>query len=63
MSFTANRFDALFGSEGTEVDKLGNVKPKEKKESDKLPTRRDLRRTGQRQPAGKNKRNAFFFFF
>jgi hypothetical protein len=62
MSFTANRFDALFGSEGTEVDKLGNVKPKEKKESDKPPTRRDLRRTGQRQPAGKNKTKRVFFF-
>jgi plasminogen activator inhibitor 1 RNA-binding protein len=55
MSFAQNRFDALLGDEDTEVDKLGNVKPKEKKDADKPPTRRDVRRNGQRQPAGKNK--------
>lgn len=52
MSFTQNRFTALSGDGETEVDKLGNVKPVEKK-NDQPPTRRDLRKAGQRQPAGK----------
>lgn len=55
MSFSQNRFNALLGDEETEVDKLGNVKPVEKK-NDQPPTRRELRKTGQRQPAGNKKK-------
>ncbi|KAI8344958.1 hypothetical protein BD560DRAFT_411778 [Blakeslea trispora] len=51
MSFSQNRFDILLGDEETEVDKLGNTKPAEKKGDAQPPTRRDLRRAGQRQPA------------
>lgn len=60
MSFTQNRFGALLGEEETEIDKLGNLKPVEKKGDAPPPTRREQRRatTGTRQPAGK-----FFFFF
>lgn len=59
MSFTQNRFGALLGEEETEIDKLGNLKPVEKKGDAPPPTRREQRRatTGTRQPAGK-----FFFF-
>lgn len=53
MSFTQNRFGALLGEEETEIDKLGNNKPIEKKGEPQPPTRREQRRTGQRQPAGK----------
>lgn len=55
MSFTQNRFGALLGEEETEIDKLGNVKPVEKKGDAPPPTRREQRRatTGTRQPAGK----------
>lgn len=52
MSFTQNRFGALLGEEETEIDKLGNNKPIEKKGEAQPPTRREQRRTGQRQPAG-----------
>jgi hypothetical protein len=60
MSFTQNRFGALLGEEETEIDKLGNIKPVEKKGDAQPPTRREQRRatTGTRQPAGK-----FLFFF
>ncbi|RCH91750.1 hypothetical protein CU098_010349, partial [Rhizopus stolonifer] len=51
MSFTHNRFGVLLGEEETEVDKLGNTKPVEKKGEPQPPTRRDLRRTSHRQPA------------
>ena len=62
MSFTQNRFGALLGEEETEIDKLGNIKPVEKKGDAQPPTRREQRRatTGTRQPAGKF---LFFFFF
>lgn len=60
MSFTQNRFGALLGEEETEIDKLGNNKPIEKKGEPQPPTRREQRRTGQRQPAGKE---GFFLFF
>lgn len=55
MSFTQNRFGALLGEEETEIDKLGNIKPVEKKGDAPPPTRREQRRatTGTRQPAGK----------
>ncbi|KAI8391385.1 uncharacterized protein BYT42DRAFT_542943 [Radiomyces spectabilis] len=43
-----NRFEALLGDEETEVDKLGNVKPVDKKEDPK--TRRDTRKL-HTQPA------------
>ncbi|KAI8051875.1 hypothetical protein BDF21DRAFT_498376 [Thamnidium elegans] len=51
MSFTQNRFGALLGEEETEIDKLGNVKPVEKKGDAGPPTRREVRRGGFRQPA------------
>jgi hypothetical protein len=60
MSFTENRFGVLLGEEETEIDKLGNVKPVEKKDDGQPPTRREQRRGAQRQPAGKVFRNAFF---
>lgn len=53
MSFTQNRFGALLGEEETEIDKLGNVKPVEKKGDPQPPTRKEVRRGGFRQPAGK----------
>lgn len=54
---SANRFAALLGDENTEVDKLGNVKPAEKKESDHPPTRREQRRTNQKRVPAGNKRS------
>lgn len=56
MSFTQNRFGALLGEEETEIDKLGNVKPVEKKGDAQPPTRKEVRRGGFRQPAGKKKK-------
>lgn len=55
MSFTQNRFGALLGEEETEIDKLGNLKPVEKKGDAGPPTRREVRRGGFRQPAGKKR--------
>ncbi|KAI9261102.1 hypothetical protein BY458DRAFT_557355, partial [Sporodiniella umbellata] len=49
MSFVANRFAALSGEESSEVDKLGNTKPLEKKESEQPPTRREQRRATQKR--------------
>ncbi|CAO3658192.1 unnamed protein product [Rhizopus stolonifer] len=49
MSSGTNRFAALLGEENTEIDKLGNNKPAEKKESDQPPTRREQRRTIQKR--------------
>jgi len=53
MSFIQNRFGALLGEEETEIDKLGNVKPVEKKDDGQQPNRRKQLRatTGTRQPA------------
>lgn len=53
MSFSQNRFGVLLGEEETEIDKLGNIKPVEKKGDAPSPTRREQRRaaTGTRQPA------------
>lgn len=53
MSFTQNRFGALLGEEETEIDKLGNIKPVEKKGDAQPPNRREQRRGAQRQPASK----------
>ncbi|KAG1180048.1 hypothetical protein G6F70_000770 [Rhizopus microsporus] len=49
MSFTPNRFAALLGDEEGEVDKLGNLKPAEKKDKDQPPTRREQRRINQKR--------------
>lgn len=55
MSFTPSRFAALLGDEEGEVDKLGNLKPAEKKDKDQPPTRREQRRINQKRvPAGKS---------
>ncbi|KAI7903017.1 uncharacterized protein BX663DRAFT_531112 [Cokeromyces recurvatus] len=48
MSYSQNRFNALLNEEETEIDKLGNTKPVQKKDNDKLPTRREMRRSSQR---------------
>ncbi|KAI9478506.1 MAG: hypothetical protein EXX96DRAFT_571174 [Benjaminiella poitrasii] len=51
MSYSQNRFNALLNEDETEVDKLGNIKPVEKKDNNKLPTRREAHRIGQRGQA------------
>ena len=61
MSLSNNRFGALLGEEETEIDKLGNVKPIEKKDDGQAPTRREQRRGGQRQAAGKKIIDCFAF--